>query len=148
MEESSRVIIKDHHETSRVARKHTILRDGVWKELKWVSPGVNIPLPSEPWWLARVQDARRMDQQRIGQEAAWWARQDSTRCVSGILAGMPSRFVLNKSVGRPVRSLFLGKRQLRAGLGRASLRVGGAANRVQAWTDSYLSIGEYLYLLC
>ena len=48
MEESSRVIIKDHHETSRVARKHTILRDGVWKELKWVSPGVNIPLPSEP----------------------------------------------------------------------------------------------------
>ncbi|CAG2188998.1 unnamed protein product [Mytilus edulis] len=140
---SSRVIIKDHHETSRVARKHTILRDGVWKELKWVSPGVNIPLPSEPWWLARVQDARRMDQQRIGQEAAWWARQDRTRCVSGILAGMPSRFALNKSVGRPVRSLFLGKRQLRAGLGRASLRVGGAANRVQAWTDSYLSIGNY-----
>ncbi|XP_071123927.1 uncharacterized protein [Mytilus edulis] len=84
-----------------------------------------------------------MDQQRIGQEAAWWARQDSTRCVSGILAGMPSRFVLNKSLGRPVRSLFLGKRQLRAGLGRASLRVGGAANRVQAWTDSYLSIGNY-----
>ncbi|XP_071124367.1 uncharacterized protein [Mytilus edulis] len=143
MEESSRVIIKDHHETSRVARKHTILRDGVWKELKWVTPGVNIPLPSEPWWLARVQDARRMDQQRIGQEAAWWARQDRTRCVSGILAGMPSRFALNKSVGRPVRSLFLGKRQLRAGLGRASLRVGGAVNRVQAWTDSYLSIGNY-----
>ncbi|VDI39946.1 Hypothetical predicted protein [Mytilus galloprovincialis] len=56
---------------------------------------------------------------------------------------MPSRFSLNKSVGRPVRSLFLGKRQLRAGLGRASLRVGGAANRVQAWTDSYLSIGNY-----
>ncbi|VDI16480.1 Hypothetical predicted protein [Mytilus galloprovincialis] len=68
IEESSRVIIKDHHETSRVARKHTILRDGVWKELKWVSPGVNIPLPSEPWWLARVQNARRMDQQRIGQD--------------------------------------------------------------------------------